>query len=74
MDREGYADFWRRVQYEETITALVSVPEYMMEHPRIGYRETDFLLKLRGHTACLGTLLKQPQPVERQSLEESWTG
>ncbi len=42
-----------------------------MEHSNFGYRETDFLVKLGGEPACLGTLIKALRSTERRGLEES---
>lgn len=53
-------------QYGEVITALLYVPKYMMERSGFGYRETDFVVKLGGERACLGTLIKGLIPVERR--------
>lgn len=62
-----------RTQYGNLINALFYVPKYMMEHSDFGYRETDFIIKLSGRVACLGTIMKGllPEEVERRGLEES---
>ena len=44
-------------QYSILNTALLYVPRYMLEHADFGYRETEFVVKVRGQGACLGTLL-----------------
>lgn len=41
----------------QVITALAYVPQYMMEHPRFGYHETNFNVKLSGVRACRGSIL-----------------
>ena len=45
-----------------------------MEHRSFGYKETDFLVKLGGEPACLGTLVRVLLPVESRSFEESHVG
>ncbi len=52
------ADNWLGLQYGRLIGVFLFVPRYMMEHSNFGYRETDFLVKLGGEPACLGTLIK----------------
>ena len=42
-----------------------------MEHENIDYRETDFIVRLSGEPACLGTLIKGSRPVEGRNLAES---
>lgn len=49
----------------------------MMERSGFGYRETDFVVKLGGERACLGTLIKGLIPVERREnrrLADGMTG
>lgn len=60
-----------RIQYGRLIGVFLFVPKYMMEHSNFGYRETDFLVKLGGEPACMGTLIKGLLPTERRELEES---
>lgn len=43
--------------YGQAITALAYVPQYMMEHPGFGYKETNFNVKLNGVRACRGSIL-----------------
>ena len=40
----------------------------MMEHSAFGFRETDFVVRLDGEPACLGTIVKGLRPVERPGL------
>ena len=40
----------------------------MMEHKEFGYRETDFVAKMHGLQACLGTVI-EGVPVETRSQE-----
>ena len=36
---------------------MVYVPQYMMEHPDFGYKETIFNVRLNGARACRGEIL-----------------
>lgn len=40
------------------ISALIYVPRYMTEHKQFGYRETQFVTKMYGQQACVGTILE----------------
>lgn len=44
-------------QNGQVITALAYVPQYMMEHPEFGYKETSFNVMLSGVRACKGSII-----------------
>lgn len=44
-------------QYGQAVTALAYVPQYMMEHSRFGFKETNFNIKLNGVRACRGSII-----------------
>lgn len=50
------------------------MPKYMMEDSDFGYKETDFIVRLDGRPACLGTLIKGLIPTARWDFEGAQTG
>ena len=58
--KKGFANAYLLacLQHDILISALVYVPRYMMEHREFGFKETEFVTKMYGQQACVGTILE----------------
>ena len=66
---EDMLTFKNRSQYATLNSALLYVPQYMMEHKAtFGYKETEFVIYLDGQKACVGTVIKGLVEAEKRSL------